>query len=142
MIENKSNEITLIYNSEKHDDKKARGYVESLHGYTIKTIDLSQETLTETQIAQLAQKMEGKISELIDPTFDDSKAIVNQQLDQLEGAELVKVLRNNNKLLSTPILIVGDRAYKYGSGYGLIKEEMVHEVGHIKSANREEQRRD
>ena len=57
MLDNQAREITLIYHSEKTDDKKARGYVESLPDVTIKTLDLAREAITETQLAQLADKI-------------------------------------------------------------------------------------
>ena len=54
MIHNEPGELTLIYHSDKQADKKARGYVESLQGFKIKTIDLAKESLTETQLAEIA----------------------------------------------------------------------------------------
>lgn len=54
MIDNKQGELTLVFNSEKPDDRKARGYVESLPSVVVKTLDLSKEAITETQLAQLS----------------------------------------------------------------------------------------
>ena len=71
MIENEPRELTLIYHSEKSDDKKARAYVESFPSLTIKTLDLARENLTETQLAQIAAKMQVPIEELVDITYDD-----------------------------------------------------------------------
>ena len=71
MIENEPRELTLIYHSEKTDDKKARAYVESLPTLAIKTLDLAKEKITETQLAQIADKMQVPIEELVDITYDD-----------------------------------------------------------------------
>jgi arsenate reductase len=126
MIENKPRELTLIYHSEKTDDKKARGYVESLRDVTIKTLDLAREPITETQLAQLADKIEMPVQDLIDVTYDERADNENNKegLKEMEPTEILTMIKMNPKLLSTPILIIGDRAYKYGSAYHLIKDKM------------------
>lgn len=130
MIENQPRELTLIYHSEKTDDKKARGYVESLPTLAIKTLDLAREPITETQLAQLADKLEISIEELIDPTYDERPNTVNNKdgLRQMDPTEILTLIKHNPKLLNTPILIIGDRAYKYGSAYHLIKDQMAEGV--------------
>lgn len=140
MINNEPREVTLIYHSDKEDDKKARGYVESLKGYAIKTLDLSKESLTETQIAQLADKMNMGIEELIDPTYDDHISVHKEGLKLMDRQEMLTLMRHDPKLISTPILVVGDKAYKYGTAYELLKEDMVESVGKLKHVNREEKR--
>jgi len=132
--------MTLIYHSDKEDDKKARGYVESLKGYPVKTLDLSKESLTETQIAQLADKMNMGIEELIDPTYDDHISVHKEGLKLMDRQEMLTLMRHDPKLISTPILVVGDKAYKYGTAYELLKEDMVESVGKLKHVNREEKR--
>jgi arsenate reductase-like glutaredoxin family protein len=138
MINNEPREMTLIYHSDKEDDKKARGYVESLKGYAVKTLDLSKESLTETQIAQLADKMNMGIEELIDPTYDDHISVHKEGLKLMDRQEMLTLMRHDPKLISTPILVVGDKAYKYGTAYELLKEDMVESVGKLKHVNREE----
>ena len=126
MIENEPRELTLIYHSDKTDDKKARGYVESLPSVAIKTLDLAKEKITETQLAQIADKMEVPIKELIDITYDDRFISIEEKeaLKQMDKTQLLTLIKHNPKLLATPILILGDKAYKYGTGYHLIKEFM------------------
>ncbi len=126
MIENKPRELTLIYHSEKSDDKKARGYVESLRDVTIKTLDLAREPITETQLAQLADKIEIPVQDLIDVTYDERADTENNKegLKEMDPTEILTMIKQNPKLLCTPILIIGDRAYKYGSAYHLIKDKM------------------
>ena len=65
MIENQPNELTLIYHSDKADDKKARAFIESVTDYVVKTLDLKRESLTETQLAEIAGKMNVRIELLI-----------------------------------------------------------------------------
>lgn len=140
MINNEVNEITLIYNSEKSDDKKAWGYLQSIRGYKIKSLDLSRESITETQIAELANKMEVAIEDLIDPTFDDHISVHREGLKLMERQEMLTLMKHDPKLISTPILIVGAKAYKFGTGYDLIREGMSREVAGLNHANREEKR--
>jgi arsenate reductase (glutaredoxin) len=130
MIENQPRELTLIYHSEKTDDKKARGYVESLPTLAIKTLDLAREEITETQLAQIADKMQASIEELVDVSYDERpNTVANKEgLTQMDKTQLLTLVKHNPKLLATPILILGDKAYKYGTGYHLIKEYMAEGV--------------
>lgn len=140
MIENQPRELTLIYHSGKSDDKKARGYVESLPTLAIKTLDLAKESITETQLAQLADKLEVDIPNLIDPTYDERENTTKNKegLKQIDREEVLTLIKQNPKLLNTPILIIGDRAYKYGSAYQLIKEYQSDGVKNNSAANAEE----
>jgi arsenate reductase-like glutaredoxin family protein len=140
MFNNSPREITLIYNSDKLDDRKARGYLEPVQGFSIKTIDLAKEKLTETQLAQLADMMNRGIEDLLDPTYDDHIGVHREGLKMTGREEMLTLMRNDAKLIDTPIVLVGKKAIKVGTGYGFIKEDMMREVAGLKSANREEQR--
>ena len=130
MIENEPRELTLIYHSGKTDDKKARAYVESLPTLAIKTLDFAKEKITETQLARIADKMQMTIEELVDVTYDDRSAAAreNESIKQMDRTELLTLIRHNTKLLGTPILIVGNKAYKYGTSYHLINEYLAEGV--------------
>jgi arsenate reductase-like glutaredoxin family protein len=135
MIENQPRELTLIYNSDKSDDKKARAFVESLPGYAIKTLDLTKDSLTETQIAQIAIKMKENIEDLLDPTYDDHISVHKEGLKLMSRSEMLTLMANEPKLISTPILIIGSRAFRYGSAYELINKEMNMREGVSKYSN-------
>ena len=143
MFDNQPRELTLIYHSHKSDDKKARGYVESLPSVAIKTLDLAQESMTETQLAQLADKMGVSIADLIDPTYDErANTPQNKEgIKEIDTTELLTLIKHNPKLLDTPILIIGNRAYKYGSAYELIKEQLAEGVKSTSDAVNEEEKR-
>jgi arsenate reductase-like glutaredoxin family protein len=143
MIENEPRELTLIYHSEKTDDKKARAYVESFPTLTIKTLDLAREKVTETQLAQIADKMQVPIEELVDLTYDDRSTTVQQtkSIKQMDRAELLILIRHNLKLLATPILIIGDRAYKYATSYHLINEYLDEGVKSVSDAVNPEEKK-
>jgi arsenate reductase-like glutaredoxin family protein len=143
MIENEPRELTLIYHSEKTDDKKARAYVESFPSLTIKTLDLARENVTETQLAQIADKMQLPIEELVDITYDDRSTEVRQteNVKQMDSADLLILIRHNPKLLATPILIVGNKAYRYATAYHLIHAYLDEGVKSVSDAvNREEKK--
>ena len=140
MINNETGELTLIYNSEKHDDKLARGYVESLQGFKIKTLDLAKEKITETQLAEVADKMNVGIEDLLDPTYDDHISVHKEGLNLMDRQSMLTLMVHDPKLISTPIAIIGKHAYKFGSGYAFIKEKMAQEVAGLSNGNREEKR--
>ncbi len=144
MIENKPRELTLIYHSEKSDDKKARGYVQSLRDVTIKTLDVAKEPITETQLAQLADKIEMPVQDLIDITYDERPDTENNKegLKEMDPTEILVMIKQNPKLLCTPILVIGDRAYKYGSAYHLIKDKMEEGVRTSSNAVNIEEKKD
>ena len=100
MIENEPRELTLIYHSEKTDDKKARAYVESLPTLAIKTLDLAREKVTETQLAQIADKMQLPIEELVDITYDDRSTAARQteSIKQMDSGELLILIRAQSKI--------------------------------------------
>src|SRR6187455_3401671 len=99
MIENEPRELTLIYHGEKTDDKKARAYVESFPTLAIKTLDLARENVTETQLAQIADKMQVAIGALVDITYDDRSSLVNgsESIKQMDNGELLTLIRHNPK---------------------------------------------
>ena len=121
MIDYQPHELILIYHSEKSEDKKARGYIESLPTLAIKTVDLATESMTEAELLLLADKIEIPIEELIDPAYDDRFNTENDQkaFGQMDRTQILIMIKQNLKLLNTPILINGDRAYKYGSAFYL-----------------------
>ncbi|MBA4058511.1 MAG: hypothetical protein C0490_27585 [Marivirga sp.] len=140
MIDNQPGELTLLFNSEKTDDKKARAYVESLPSVVVKTLDLSRESVTETQLAQISDKLGLPISDMIDPTYDDSGSPEHKvnDLRAMDDQELLNLMAHNTRLLATPIIILGDKAYKFGSSYELIQQWQALGVKSSSAANVEE----
>lgn len=138
MINNKEKELTIIYHSGKSDDKKARAYAESLDGYAVKSLDLEKEDLTETQLAEIANMMRCDLPDLMDVSFSDADKKERKKLDWAEGEDLLKVLVKNKRLIKTPIVIIGDKAYHYASGYYLGKKDMANSGVKSEKANIEE----
>jgi len=121
MIENQPKELTLIYHSEKAEDKKARAFIETVKEYTIKTLDLNRDHLTETQLAEIADKMNVDIKMLFDDTYRDrfssrSKVDIHSASD----SDLLTILIQEPILINTPITIIGKKAYLYASANELL----------------------
>jgi arsenate reductase-like glutaredoxin family protein len=139
MIENRPNEITLIYHSDKPDDRKARGYADSIKAFTLKTLDLRRECLTETQLAEIADKLTLPVRELVDITYAEKKD--RAHIGQMDDGDLLNLLVHQPMLIQTPILIVGKKAFKYSSSYALISENgRTSGVENIAAANVEEKK--
>lgn len=120
MIENQPNEITLIFHSDKEEDKKTRAYVETIEAFATKTLDLKRESLTETQLAEIADKLDVDIDDLFDESYADRVNIGS--VKGLRKQDALKLLANNPILLATPILIIGKHAYQFESSYAFIHE--------------------
>ncbi len=125
MIENQPNEITLIYHSDKAEDKKARAFVETIAGYTVKTLDLKRDRLTETQLAEIAHKMNVEFAMLFDATYKDRfKANGLHDIASASDSDLLTILTQEPILINTPITIIGKRAYLYAAAYELLTKEI------------------
>jgi len=138
MINNTDKELTIIYHSGKEDDRKARGYAESLNRYVVKSLDLRVEDITETQLAEIANMMNCGLPDLMDDTFSDADAPELNQLRNADGHDVLKILVRNKRMIKTPIVIIGKKAYYYGSAYYLLKEDMANSAIKSGKANVEE----
>lgn len=139
MIQNEEGELTFIYHSEKSDDKSARVYAESLPGYVIKTLDLNKDNITETQLVEIADKMNVDLSDMLDMSYSDESEEGRRRLQSLDKESLLKILVRNHKLIRTPVLIIGKKAFLFDSSSELIKRNMnMKKVTSLKSANPEE----
>ncbi|MBX2843866.1 MAG: hypothetical protein KTR26_18990 [Flammeovirgaceae bacterium] len=122
------NEILFVYNSNKHEDKKALGYVKTMQHHKVKEFDVQKDIFTELQLLEIAQKLGASPEILMDKTSDIFKQ--NFKGKDLSTSDIPTVLRENTDLISTPILIYHDRAKILASGYELIKDDM--DEKHIK----------
>jgi arsenate reductase len=140
MIENQPNEITLIFHSNKDKDKKMRAFVETISTYKVKTIDLKRETLTQTQLAEIANKMKVEIRDLMDQSYIDTiKGETSKGEESMSPNDLLTLITKNFLLLETPILIIGKEAYHYQSAYTLLEQQFnITGVASNRSANIEE----
>lgn len=121
MIENQPNELTLIYHSDKSEDKKARAYIESITKYKVKTLDLKNEPITEMQLAEIANKMNVEIKLIFDTTYMDRLKTPNTKaIDEFDDNDILTILVNEPILLKTPIAIIGKQAFVYTSANDML----------------------
>jgi len=122
MLENKKDEITLIYNGKDLDDKQAISYLKSIAGEKLKMIDITKDRLTESQIARLAENMNITPKELIDKK--NKKAIATIDEENMDDEEVVKLLAEQTQLLRTPITLWNNKTEYWDTAYDMIKYEM------------------
>ncbi|MEJ0057005.1 MAG: hypothetical protein WDN75_15925 [Bacteroidota bacterium] len=107
----------------------------------MKTIDLKRESLTETQLAEIANKMDVKVSQLVDPGYKDRIESRDVNTSQVFENDLLTLLKQEPILIHTPIVIIGKRAYTYASAYDLLnRNSSTDGVSSVTDANREEKR--
>lgn len=125
MIQNKGREVTLVYHSQKYDDNKALAFAESLQGVSVKTLDLAKDKLTETQLKEIADKMEGEVVDLVDFTnVKDIPELEEDAVKEMDEGSLLTLMAQNQKLIDTPLLITDKIALQFGSSYDLVREKL------------------
>jgi arsenate reductase-like glutaredoxin family protein len=130
MIQVKPNELLLIYNSNKMQDREAFGYFSSLTNLRIKDLDVQNDPLTMQQLAGIAMQMNKNPQALINPRA------IHVGKSKKRGAfsddeDILKYLKNNPDALRTPIIITSDQAYFVDSPFDFVKENMA-----VKSAGK------
>jgi arsenate reductase-like glutaredoxin family protein len=129
MIENQPKELTLIYHSDKAEDRKARAFIETVSGYAVKTLDLKRDHLTETQLAEIANKMGQRIKILFDATYADQfPAESRSGIASASDTDLLTILVQDPILIHTPIAIIGSKAYSYASACELLTRIEADEI--------------
>lgn len=117
----KENEILLIYNSEKYEDRKAKGYADSLKDHALNERDISKNNLTETQLAEIAGDLNVDLSVLVDKNSD---IYLHQLKDKsFSDEELTKLMVKNPELIKTPIAYRGSKAFFVGSAYKFVSDD-------------------
>ena len=115
MFDMTKNEIKFLYNSNKKDDREAYGYAKSLNKHKINELDVARTKLTQTQISELALKLNVPIREL----FDEKSSYYRDNIagKDLEDDDLLTVLKAEADCLKTPIMISEKKAIFLESKY-------------------------
>lgn len=130
-MESQSNEMTFIYRSDKADDNKIKVFVESLPGYVIRFVDVVRESLSESQLTDLARKMKVHIEDLVDPAFDHHISVHNQGLRILDRKEILSFMATDPRLIQTPLVVIGNKASKFSNAYKLFRKAWSNPFGRI-----------
>jgi arsenate reductase-like glutaredoxin family protein len=114
-----SNELTFIYSSAKEDDNKIKAFVESLPGYVVKMVDVVRESLSESQLTELANKMRVHIEDMVDPRYDHHITVHSEGLKIMDRKEMLSLMAQDPKILHTPVVVIGNKASKFANAYKL-----------------------
>ena len=126
MISTVENELTLILHSVKDNDKKAQAFAASLPDYKVKVIDLKRDSLTETQLAEIAGQMKVPVKELVDTTYEDA-GNEDTHIQEMSDEDILTALIANPRLLKTPIVVLsGGECFHLMTSYDVIRQDMHH----------------
>ena len=130
----KENEILLIYNSEKQQDRKTKGYAGSLGDHRLNERDVLRDHLTETQIAEIAQDLKVRLTDLVDKNSDlYLKELKNRSFSD---EELTKLMAKNPELIKTPIAYYGSKVFFVDSTYEFVNKDFTIEGVKSPKANK------
>jgi arsenate reductase len=126
-IEIMENEMLFIYNSNSMEDKVALGYVKPTTKYKVKEFNVSQETFTELQLKEIADRLEVEPKDLMDTKssiYKDKYATTNlSQQDDLVA------LKNEPDLMRTPIALYQNEGQLVDTKYVYMKKDMDYGEG-------------
>lgn len=100
----KKKELRFIYNSEKQRDREGYGLITALDKHVINDLDISKNTMTETQLAELAENLKVPIDDLFDPHAEK----YTDEIKTLSDADKLTMLRADMSLLKTPVIVRED----------------------------------
>lgn len=102
-------EINLYYNAETNKGMQTLAYLESSEKKVL-GIDLSKTKVTATQWTELAERLGKPIKELINTQHPDFINDYGKNHKLQSDEDWLKVLENNPKVVTQPILVHSDRA--------------------------------
>ena len=135
-IEIKDNELLFIYNSRSTNDRIALGYVKPTNTYVIKERDIQNDSLTETQLKEIANRLKISTEELIDKKSDIYKDKFADS--NFEEEDLLIALKQEPDLMRTPIVLFRNGGEFVESKYDFMKKDMKFNDGAASKANKEE----
>lgn len=129
------NEMRFFYNSEKYNDSKALGYAETAKK-KVNVHDISKTPLTQTQIAELAEKMNVKVKDIVDK--NDDLFLSQYKGKDLPDEEWLKVLEENPSMIKTPIAMTSKKTFYVDDPYKFVNRDMDNGGIVNKHANKDE----
>ncbi len=106
--QNQEREITVYLGGNDFKDTQTIAYAKS-EGYAVNSVDVRKENFTGTQLLQLADKMNIKLSDLIDQSKPAYKTLTNQETYTTEG--WMELILNNPEIINTPIIQRGNKVF-------------------------------
>ncbi|UII24768.1 hypothetical protein LVD15_15770 [Fulvivirga maritima] len=115
-----NNEILFFFNSEKQQDRKARGYADTVENHQLNEKEINKDHLTETQIAEIADDMGVRMVDLIDK---NSGYYLDELKDKdISDSELATIMAKNPEVIKTPIAYMGSKAFFVEDAYSLVQQ--------------------
>ncbi|NDV16831.1 hypothetical protein GO009_12415 [Muricauda sp. TY007] len=109
VIATNKREIKLFYNAETNKGMQTLAYLKSSKKKVL-DIDLSKTKVTGTQWTELAKLLDKPIKELINTEHPDFINNYGENPDLHSDEDWLKVMENNPKVITQPILVNGDKA--------------------------------
>lgn len=106
VISKDNRQIKLYYNSQSSLGKQTRAYIEA-SGRKILTIDISKTKVTGTQWLEITDKLNIKISELVNQKHPDFVKIYGDKELALEQEDWLKLIEKHPIIINYPIVING-----------------------------------
>lgn len=97
---------TLFFHSESSLGKQSLAYLKS-SDFDIRIIDISETKVTGTQWAEIAEKLNMNLSDLVAKDHPDFKSNYDTST-KLSSDDWIKVLQKHPKVLCCPVLINGE----------------------------------
>ena len=111
-------QITLFYNSKSVRAKQALAYAKA-EGLPIQDIDILRNRLTGTQIAELADRLQMEIKDLVN---QDHPAYTSHfEHHNFSSEDWIKMIRHNPEIMKQPIALRGDKTILVETPTDIIK---------------------
>ena len=104
-IKTSNKQITVFYNSNSRIAKQTLAYAKT-EGLPIQEIDILNTPLTGTQIAELANKLNVQVKDLVNQKHHDYHHKFNHH--NLSEIDWITMIKNNPEILKQPIALKGD----------------------------------
>jgi len=109
VIATNNREVKLFYNAETNKGMQTLAYLKSSKKKVL-DIDLSKTKVTGTQWTELAKLLGKPIKDLINTEHPDFMNKYGKNPDLYDDEDWLKVMENNPKVVTQPILVNGDKA--------------------------------
>jgi arsenate reductase-like glutaredoxin family protein len=116
------NEAIYLYNGNDHENKRARGYVQTLN-YKLREIDVTQNPPNARQLAELADRLNIEPNGLINQNSDAYKKHLKGSV--LETNQLLEFIVQQPETLSTPIIVSNKEARFLRDDYDAVSKDMA-----------------
>ncbi len=97
-------QITLFYHSKSARAKQTLAYAKA-EGLAILEVDILKTTLTGTQIVELAEKLQIKVSDLVNQEHPSYKS--NFESHNFSTNDWIKMIQHNPEIMKQPIALRG-----------------------------------